>query len=1021
MYRYLDALLVRAPAWDIRELGLPWPDLVGPGATVTSWRTWLDRAWQVPGLAGAVESASPDLARQVTRIRAGGGPSGDRADAGVRRAVSSVLRYVLRGTARATPFGLFAGVAPARIGPGARVRVGDAHRAAARADATWLTGMIEALEADEELRPRLVVAANGLARVRGGSVVIGHRPSCSDGATPERVQVRATRPVLAALEAARAPIRAADLAAKLAAEFPETSKGTVDRLIGQMIAQRLLLTSLRAPMTDPDPLPTLLTELTAVLPPSDPRIAGLRAASAGIARSNAARDPAAALAARNEAADAMTGLLATNRPVHAIDMRLDWDVTVPKAVASEAATAAGVLTRLARNRALNGGWAAWHAGFLDRYGPAAVVPVLDATDDACGLGFPSGYLGSPHPGRQDSVFTGRDEMLLNLAQQAMMRGDDEVVLDDALIEKLAVLDPSAPAQPSAELTVRVHAASIADLDAGRFTLHVTGVSRGVGTVTGRFLHLLDEHDRNRVLGVYGGLPGVHQGSLPAHLSAAPLYPRAENIARVPRTAGPLISVGEYPAAGPARQVPISDLAVTADARTLHLVSLSRQCPVHTILPSAVDMTIHTHPLARFLLEAPVALATPCSAFNWGAATALPVLPALRYGRTVLSPARWRLTADDLPGKHTAWSRWDEALTDWADRAGLPRHVQAGDGDQRISLDLAEPSHRVLLRAEVDRTGHARLHAGPGPGDLGWAGGRPHEVTIPLATAGPPADPVRWCGEVTTRNHGHLPGCGKRLYVRLYAPRDLQDAIITRHLSHLADRLGDQARWWFIRYDNPEPHLRLRLILSDDRSPGQAAERVGTWADDLRTDGLITRMTWDTYYPETARFGGTDGMDEAETFFAADSAAATAQITATTGKHGPDTRVLTAASMADIVTATTDDDTAAMRWLTRHITADSVPPPRPVYDQAVALIRNPRPDLGDGITRAWQERRTALAAYRAALEQGNAVSVTDLLPDLLHLHHARTSGPDLAAERACLHLARAGALSRLARPKTEASS
>lgn len=1030
MYRYLDAVVVRAPAWHLRDLDLPWPELAGPGATATAtaWRTWLDRAWRVPGLAAAVESASPDLARQVTRIISSGDPAGDRARASVRRTVLSVLRYVLRGTSRATPFGLLAGVALARIGPGARIRIGDAHRAAARADATWLTGIVEALEADEELRPRLVVAANELAGIRGGYVVIGHRPGSSDSAAPKRVQVRATRPVLAALEAARAPIHAADLVAKLAADFPGASGDTVSRLVAQMIAERLLLTGLRAPMTDPDPLAALLTELTDLLPPSDSRAAELRKASAGISRHNAARDMATARAARAQATDTMTSLLPTNRPVLAIDLGLDWNAAIPPAVASEAGAAADVLTRLARQPVLNPGWAAWHTRFLNRYGPAALVPLLDATDDATGLGFPAGYLGSPYPGQHDPPFTDRDKTLLNLAQQAVMRGSQEVVLDDALIEKLAVAGLGDPAQPSAELTVRVHAASIPDLDAGRFTLHVTGVSRGVGTVTGRFLHLLDAPDRDRMLGVYSELPGVHRGSLPAHLSAAPLYPRADNIARVPRTAELLISVGEYPAAGSTRTVPVSDLAVTADARTLHLVSLSRQRPVHTILPSAVDMTSHTHPLARFLLEAPVALAIPCAAFDWGAAAALPVLPALRYGRTVLSPARWRLTADDLPGKDAAWSCWDQALTDWADRAGLPRHVQAGDGDRRISLDLAETAHRVLLRAEVDRTGHARLHAAPGPGDLGWAGGRPHEITIPLATTGPPTSPVRWSGEVTPRNHGHLPGCGKRLYVRLYAPRDLHDAIITRHLAHLAAHLADrpdgrldgQVRWWFIRYDDPDPHLRLRLILPDDYGPGTAVERVGTWADGLRTDGLITRVTWDTYYPETARFGGTRVMDQAETFFATDSAAAAAQITAATGKHGPDARVLTAASMADIVTAATDDDMTAMHWLTRHVTADSTPPPRATYDQAVTLIRNPRTHVADDITRAWQARRAALAAYRTALENGNGVSLTELLPDLLHLHHARTSGPDLAAERACLHLARAGALSRLARPGTEPS-
>jgi thiopeptide-type bacteriocin biosynthesis protein len=442
--------------------------------------------------------------------------------------------------------------------------------------------------------------------------------------------------------------------------------------------------------------------------------------------------------------------------------------------------------------------------------------------------------------------------------------------------------------------------------------------------------------------------------------------------------------------------------------------------VHTILPSAVDMTIHTHPLARFLLEAPVALAAPCAAFDWGAASALPVLPAIRHGKTVLSPARWQLTADNLPGKHETSSGWDAALALWASRAGLPRHVQAGDGDRQITLNLAEPSHRVLLRDEINRAGHTTLRAAPGPGELGWADGHPHEITIPLAAAVPPNRPVRWSSEITTRRHGHLPGCGRRLYLQLYAPRDLQDTILARCLPDLAARLGNRVRWWFIRYDKPGPHLRLRLLLPGDSSPGDAARYAGAWAGDLRDRGLITRVTWDTDYPETTRFGGTTATDHAETFFAADSAAAAAQVAATAGKNGPSAAALTAASMADIAAGVTADDTAGMRWLTRHITTSPVPPPRAVYNQAVALIGDQRTRVTDGIDQAWLARRTAIAAYRAALEQAGGVGLTELLPDLLHLHHARMAGPDLAAERACLHLARAGALSWLARSGKEAS-
>jgi lantibiotic biosynthesis protein len=439
LYQYLDAVLVRAPALPATGLGLPWPDLTSPDATTEAWRGWLDQAWQVPEFATTVEAASPDLAHQVTRIR----EASDVSDAAVRRAVLSMLRYLLRGTSRATPFGLLAGIAPARIGPRAAIRAGTGHRAVARADATWLMSVIEALEADRRLLPCLTVVASELVAERAGYLVISHCSSGSRGSAPERVQIRATQPARAVLEAARTPIRAADLAAKLAADFPTATSEVTGSLIARLVSLGFLVSSLRAPMTAGDPLDALLTGLGAAKPHGGGGAGGLQAVSASLARHNCAPDAAVARAERGHAAVLMTGIRPSAAPVLAIGLRLNWDLMIPEAVAAEAASAAPILARLARRPALNLGWAAWHARFLDRYGPGAIVPLLDATDDSAGLGFPAGYLGSPHA-EQSSPLTDRDRTLLRLAQQATIRHEQEITLDDGLIADLSGISPGDP-------------------------------------------------------------------------------------------------------------------------------------------------------------------------------------------------------------------------------------------------------------------------------------------------------------------------------------------------------------------------------------------------------------------------------------------------------------------------------------------------------------------------------------------------------------------------------------------------
>ncbi|MGW3109518.1 lantibiotic dehydratase [Streptomyces sp. NPDC001100] len=1010
MYRHVDAAVVRATVWR-PDHPMVWPCLTGPSAHTESWRAWLQQLWQAADFATAVEFSSPDLARRVHQICVGE-PVPDLA---VRRAVLSVVRYLLRARSRATPFGLFAGVGAARTGAAPLLRTGTGHRAVTRPDAAWTAALVDQLEEHRELRPQLTLLASGLAFERDERLIIEHRSSSANNGDPVHVQIRATGPVRMAMDGARAPVLWADLAETLSAGFPAASPTAIENLLANLVRQRFLITSLRPAVTASDPIAALLGQEH--LPAAE--ATELREVAAGLARHDdaTAAAPAHARAERARVTATMTRLCPPAKPALALDLRLDWDLVIPEAVAQEAASAAAVLTRLAPRAALSPGWAAWHGQFLDCYGPGAVVPVLDAIDL---LGYPSGYLGSTAASAGPTL-TARDSRLLGLAYTAGMRRRHHVRLDDAVIDELAVADPGAPVQPSTEVTVRIHAASVSALEQGEFTLHVVGVARAAGTATGRFLHLFDADDRRRMTDVYAGLPGLQQNALIAQISTTPLYIRSANVAHTPQVAELVIPLGNYYGPDTGR-LPVTDLAVTADAEQLHLVSVSRRRPVHTMLLNAVDLTHHTHPLARFLIEAPVALAVPCTGFSWGAAVSgLPFLPALRYGRTVLSPARWTLGHDDLPDARTPWPQWDKALAEWRRDVLLPEHVYLGDGDRRMNLDLAEPSHRLLLRTHVERDGKALLRAAPNPGDLGWTGGRAHEIVIPLAAVDRARAPVRGSGDVVTREHGRLPGCGNLLSVRLHGHRDRQDPLLTRHLPYLLGELGEP-RWWFVRHRDPEDHLRLRLTCAPD-SLGTAVGQIGEWTRRLRHAGLISHASLETYYPQTARFGGPAAMEAAEEYFAADAAAVLAQLTAQAGRGAPDARAVTAASMVDIAVGLLGDETQAMRWLVEHTDTDRSAPPRAVYDQTIALTTAPRtlraPDtaaLDARVIASWSARRAALAAYSSALEGAGTLSPQDLLPDLLHLHHVRMHGPGLPEERAHLHLARAAALSWTARAR-----
>ncbi|WP_205629616.1 lantibiotic dehydratase [Jiangella muralis] len=975
------------------ELG-PWPDLTSTDAPA-GWQSWLHQALQVSGFAAALEHASPVLSGRLDAAL-----QGKLSQPDLRRVVIAVMRYLMRASTRATPYGLFAGVAPAAADRTAKVRVGTAHRPVARMRAAWVADVLDQLEADERVRRHVLLQANNLLVARGEHLVLEHRASHAPEGAPVHLRIRGTAVIRAALALAADPIRWSDLSGKISAESG-ASTAVADRLIAQLVSQRLLLTDLRPPSIATDPLARLVDRLEALLAEGadvDEWLARLR--QVRDQRSSHDRSLGRDTAPHRRELDAAAMTVATTGPRVAVDVRVDCDLVLPEVVTAEACRAAEALTRLARPTTI--GWRDWHSRFLDRYGPHALVPVRDVVDADVGLGYPAGFTGAP-PAAPPPI-SDRDRALLALAQRAALHREQEIVLTDAALNTIAGPVPD-DVRPSAELTVRVHAPTLAALADGIFQMSVARACGHAFMSTGRFLDLLDETDLQKMTAAARG--SAPAATLPVQLSAVTRYTVSLDVARAAQLLPVIIPVGEFHRTT-SNVIGLDDIAVTADAHRLYLVSRSRRCALQPMPVNAVEPVRHALPIARFLAEAPVAFATPCSPFEWGsAARDLPFLPALRHGRTFLSPARWLLHAADLAGREADWADWEHKLNEWRHATGCPARVSMGIGDQTIGLDLDEPAHRALLRDDLIRNSRAHLRAVPV--DDGWIDGHPHEIVIPLAAARPkPSKPRITSHVVDVREHGTLPGGGHR-YLKVYARLEQQTTILTDHLSVLLDQLPPSGTWWYQRYTDPDPHLRLRIA-------GVSAAAITAWGRQLVEADLTRRILWDTDFPEPGRFGSPAAYAAVAASFTADSAAALAQLATAGHRHGPDWRALAAASMVDLAAAVIGDAHEAMRWIVTHTRAHQPAPERTVYDTAIALA-NPYdrgalvalPDGEDVLTR-WEERQHVLATWRDALPSISAIAPVDLLPDLLHLHHVRITGPDLESERACLHLARAGALS-----------
>lgn len=1027
-YQPVGPVLVRAST-DPGDLSPePGADLIGPAAGTEAGLAWLAEQWARPDVRDAISLASPNLARRVDQLLSGGA-SNARA-AAVRRAVLATCGYLLRWQRRTTPFGVFAGITTATVGPAA-AKLGDRHRAVARVDGEWLTHVVDQLEAHPALRQRLFVVADSAAVVRDGRVIVAARPPVGQR-TPGMLRETSTRNTAAvglALRLAARPIRLDQLLARIAHEVPQVPVPTVEAMLHGLIDGGFLITNVRPPMTAVDGLTHVIDVLTSAGSADLPELASnldqLRAIRQLLTRHNVQVDGSEALLVRAAAVEPMISLAPDAEHQLAVDMRLDAQISIPPPVLDEAAGAVDLLMRLSTQPFGTVAWLDYHARFRDRYGPGALVPVRELLADS-GLGYPTGFLGAPRARPAWRVITERDTHLQALIQQAILDGADEISLSDADVRALTVGDHGTAVPPHrVELGFAVHATTADAVDRGEFTVQITGVPRTPSSMAGRFGYLLDQTEQAQIAASF---TTQADEAVTVQVSFPPRLPRNQNVTRVGRILPIVLPLSEQPDGS---DISLDDVAVTADGEQMYLVHRPTGCRIIPHIPHALDTIVQSPPLARFLAEVADARSIAFGPFNHGAAARnLPYIPRICHGRIILAPARWLLSFHDLPPRTAGDTEdtWDVALADWRRRWRVPARVVACHSELRLPLNLDQPLDRALLRARLSGTDRLELREDAPVEGHGWTNGRRVEFLTALTPTAPPARrlPVTAPPGATLR-----PGTSTVLHAHLIGAPARFDELLTTHLPRLAGQLAGLGLqgWWIRRHRDTirveaDQHLSLYLRLAE---PAEPAAHAAAWAalsefaGDLAARALPAQLLLAPYHQHPARYGHGPALEAAEEVFAADTTAAIAQLR-TANKAGIPAQALAAASMARLAAAFAPDPQTGCRNLLACLQHAAAPAERAITDLARRLA-DPTRDYhclrvlpgGDATAAAWQAHDRALTAYHACLLPQR--DPTTVLRTLLHEHHMRAVGVDPDFERATNHAARAVAMRCLATADT----
>jgi thiopeptide-type bacteriocin biosynthesis protein len=967
-----------------------------------------------PLLSQAVRVASGSLAHSLAALTSDEGASA----LGRKRTVSAartLTRYARRAAARPTPFGLFAGVGTARFGSSAKAGPGTGE-VAVRLDGAWLRRRVLAWLEEPSVRRRVDVVLNDLCFVRDGRLYLrtgGQEQSVRDNALVGAVRERA-----------RTPVPYADLLVSLRERFSALDTERLDRQLAGLLQHGFLLTSITPHRIDGALLDGIEAVLDAALPDDAQALRDIRAACAR----HAEDPPGLGDDSWQKVMDEVRRLDVPGtdsgphaRPPLHVDLHIPGEFVVPEAVGREVCRYAAAIWAITPEWTTLAYMRDYRERFIERYGTACAVPLGELVDPHRGLGLPPEYGAEPvyaRGGPGDEADGPRRAMIGELLQEAVLSGGDLVLTDDVVrrLAEVAGHDPAAAPPPSLELCFQVLSESTAALDRGDFQLlgspHIGAWT--AGATAGRFA---------AVAGLTDELARLAAGTaddtvITAQVELMPQEPRGLNIVQVPRLLPNRIPIGVPDDRGDPCCLDWRSLLVAAGSDGLRLLHPESGRPVRPVLPHMLALDTQAPPVARFLIDVATARPRVWSGWNWAGHDALPYLPRVRYGRVVVMPRRW------LPGRRLrdaaraqGAGAWEQGLDAWRRRLAVPDRLHIARNDQMYPVDLRDRWDRDLLRAELTAA-HPQFVlyedlTADGAG-LGWNGGHSTEIVVPLACARRPARHT--APEGAERAQGqtappvrlaptrvHLPG-EDWLFTKWYAEASAHDALLTEHLPALLAEVEDDVdRWFFLRYQDPEPHLRLRFHGDPAALNGRVLPALSRVSRALVESGALRTTALDTYRPESDRYGGEALQEAAERFFRTDSLSALVQLRASQGVA----RTLPAAVFAGLGHAVLLESLGDWDWcgwvdrmFTKTTEHEVYQRHRAVADRLIrpgSAVASAAEALGTpSLGALWSESPEPRAYGRLILSAPEADRDEALL-SLLHMRHNRLFGIDRAAE------------------------
>ncbi|MDN3505919.1 MAG: lantibiotic dehydratase [Simkaniaceae bacterium] len=777
----------------------------------------------------------------------------------------SLLRYFIRMSTRATPFGLFSLVMHGEWETKTDCSFDlEEIEKRIRPDMEWLYLLIYRAYQDRDILFSLPVQTNPLLHLEGGRINLDYFYlfKKNEEQFSKKISVFATPLIRMILELAEEAIPINGLWESLQEKIPSLDRNRIQYLFSNLIEQQLLLPALIPSLLDPIPF----EKLCAQLPFKSPEIQEIKDSFEKYGK--ATTETHESLSAK--LSSTMNSFIPTKNVLQMDAVYSQKNQKISPLVAKELEETLDQLWKLSQVLNPPSPYEKYLDEFIRTYGSDRTVPLVELFKENAGLG---AYHKYPSPSREETqLFIRWENWLFKHLQEALYFHKKEILITTQMIDDFlqsVEVSPRSPEEaiPSLEVFCKLSAASAEAIDRGEFTILYLESNWHAGGAAGRFLDLLGDKAKTSYQAYLLKEEEQEPNSIFAELSYMPCSVRLGNVATQPCLRAHRLDLQERKRTK--GSIRLKDIYVGVADNRFYLTL--KEGGKELIFRSGNFLNPDfAPPILRFCRDVSLFRSHRVSAFSWGRLREnASYLPRVRFQKTILASAQWSLDLTQLA------SPSNTEFQQWAQRWNLPEQFFLCTENQELLINRAHKPSVEMLLSKLKSTKSLRLVENAATSWLkSSCGVHSSELVIPFfktVKSKPRIDPLSHTN-VVFEDRWKLPG-REWLYARMYLHEGNAKHFLINQLADLGESLCETQRvqsWHFLHYSFPERHIRFRFQFSSSDGASSEVFFLENIFNMWMKEGYIHTYEFVPYQREIERYGGIDSIEEVEKLFHADS-------------------------------------------------------------------------------------------------------------------------------------------------------